>query len=192
MNVKLVVLGLLMEKNRHPYEIQQILQQSHMKYYMKITKGSLYYNFEKLEEQGFIAVTDIISDTPRPEKTVYGVTENGVKEFNQLLLEQIGKQENMQRAIHEALLFAQYGDIEPMIAKLEEKVAETKLYLTTMETVYEKKYRQENLAIGYILTSVILHLRTELLVLTNLCHDMKTKKLTEKGIDVLRIIDPSQ
>ena len=42
MNTKLFMLGLLMEKNRHPYEVQQLLKNSEMKYYIKITKRLFY------------------------------------------------------------------------------------------------------------------------------------------------------
>ncbi len=88
---KAFMLGLLMEKNRHPYEVQQLLKNSEMKYYIKITKGSLYYTFEQLEKKGFIEVVDIIRNEQRPEQTIYGITQSGKQEFEHLLLEQMIK-----------------------------------------------------------------------------------------------------
>jgi DNA-binding PadR family transcriptional regulator len=192
MNVKLVVLGLLMEKARHPYEVQQLLKQTHMKYYMKITKGSLYYTFEQLEKHGFIEVTNIVRDTQRPDRTVYGITEQGRKEFERLLLEQIAKRENILLPIYEALLFAEHVNAERITEKLKEKIEETKAYLSTMEIVYQKKYPAENLSTTYILVGVIMHLKTELQLLENLYEDVQRHELTEIGIDVLQKVLRSQ
>ncbi|EJS63240.1 PadR family transcriptional regulator [Bacillus cereus] len=189
MNTKLFMLGLLMEKNRHPYEVQQLLKNSEMKYYIKITKGSLYYTFEQLEKKGFIEIVDIIRNEQRPERTIYGITKSGKQEFEHLLLEQMIKQEDMHRPIYEALLFAQYGDDRLILEQLRIKISQLTLYLTTLQKVYEDKYGKESMAKLYILSSVILHLKTELKVLGNLYANMKNKKIGSIGNDVLRDIE---
>ncbi|MEA1010865.1 PadR family transcriptional regulator [Bacillus zanthoxyli] len=189
MNTKLFMLGLLMEKNRHPYEVQQLLKNSEMKYYIKITKGSLYYTFEQLEKKGFIEVVDIIRNEQRPERTIYGITTSGKQEFEHLLLEQMIKQEDMHRPIYEALLFAQHGDDRLILEQLRIKISQLTLYLTTLQKVYENKYGKESMAKLYILSSVILHLKTELKVLGNLYANMKNKKIGSIGNDVLRDIE---
>lgn len=189
MNTKLFMLGLLMEKNRHPYEVQQLLKNSEMKYYIKITKGSLYYTFEQLEKKGFIEIVDIIRNEQRPERTIYGITTSGKQEFEHLLLEQMIKQEDMHRPIYEALLFAQYGDDRLILEQLRIKISQLTLYLTTLQKVYEDKYGKESMAKLYILSSVILHLKTELKVLGNLYANMKNKKIGSIGNDVLKDIE---
>ncbi|AFQ26313.1 PadR family transcriptional regulator [Bacillus thuringiensis] len=189
MNTKLFMLGLLMEKNRHPYEVQQLLKNSEMKYYIKITKGSLYYTFEQLEKKDFIEIVDIIRNEQRPERTIYGITTSGKQEFEHLLLEQMIKQEDMHRPIYEALLFAQYGDDRLILEQLRIKISQLTLYLTTLQKVYEDKYGKESMAKLYILSSVILHLKTELKVLGNLYANMKNKKIGSIGNDVLRDIE---
>ena len=50
------------------------------------------------------------------------------------------------------------------------------LYLTTLQKVYEEKCGKESLAKLYILSSVILHLRTELKVLQSLYNNIKMKR----------------
>jgi DNA-binding PadR family transcriptional regulator len=40
---EVVILGLLMEGDKHPYEMQQVMQERHMEHYIKLAKGSLYY-----------------------------------------------------------------------------------------------------------------------------------------------------
>ncbi|WP_162473807.1 hypothetical protein [endosymbiont 'TC1' of Trimyema compressum] len=42
MSIKLVVLGLLMEDPRHPYEMQQIFKQRKMERYINFQKKDLY------------------------------------------------------------------------------------------------------------------------------------------------------
>jgi DNA-binding PadR family transcriptional regulator len=91
MSVKLVILRLLMERDMHPYEVQQLVKERQMKHYIKLASGSLYYAFEQLEKQGFVEVTDVVRDTNRPDKTVYRITEDGKEEFQRLLLDQMPK-----------------------------------------------------------------------------------------------------
>ena len=52
MSMKLVILGLLLEGDKHPYEVQHIMKERQMDCYIKYAKGSLYYAFEQLEKQG--------------------------------------------------------------------------------------------------------------------------------------------
>lgn len=50
MSMKLVILGLLLEGDKHPYEVQHIMKERQMDCYIKYAKGSLYYAFEQLEK----------------------------------------------------------------------------------------------------------------------------------------------
>lgn len=54
MSMKLVILGLLMEQNAHPYEMKQIMEQRHMDHFMKLQKGSLYYAVEQLYKKSIL------------------------------------------------------------------------------------------------------------------------------------------
>ncbi len=40
MSIKLLILGLLMEGEKHPYEVQQVVKQRGMDCYIKYAKGS--------------------------------------------------------------------------------------------------------------------------------------------------------
>ncbi|WP_028399740.1 hypothetical protein [Ectobacillus panaciterrae] len=61
-----------------------------------------------------------------------------------LLLEQAAH-----RPIYEALLFVEHANAQRIEEKQETKIAQTKLYLSAMEMVYEKKYKEETLATSY-------------------------------------------
>lgn len=88
MSMKLVILGLLLEGDKHPYEVQHIMKERQMDCYIKYAKGSLYYAFEQLEKQGAIRITTIVRDTNRPDKTIFHITEEGKQLFHKLLLKQ--------------------------------------------------------------------------------------------------------
>ena len=81
MSMKLVILGLLLEGDKHPYEVQHIMKERQMDCYIKYAKGSLYYAFEQLEKQGAIRVTTIVRDTNRPDKTIFHITETKVSGY---------------------------------------------------------------------------------------------------------------
>ncbi|GMB09664.1 virulence activator alpha [Thermolongibacillus altinsuensis] len=164
MSIKLVILGLLMEGDKHPYEIQQIVNERHMKHYIKLAIGSLYYAFEQLEKQGYVEVTDIIRDTNRPDKTVYRITDKGKEYFEQLLLEEMAKHEHVHRSIYAALSFAAYADSQKINNVLQKRIEETKALLEKMRQLYERKRKEENVAKLklYIMTGVIMHLETEI------------------------------
>ena len=66
------------------------------------------------------------------------------------------------------------GTINSRTAKI--KISQLMLYLTTLQKVYEEKCGKESLAKLYILSSVILHLRTELKVLQSLYNNIKMKR----------------
>ena len=54
MSMKLVILGLLMEANRHTYEIRQTMKERGMNNYMKLQDGSLYYAMDQLHKDGLV------------------------------------------------------------------------------------------------------------------------------------------
>ncbi|MCP8968332.1 PadR family transcriptional regulator [Ectobacillus ponti] len=185
MSIRLVILGLLMEGAKHPYEIHQIMEQRQMKHYIKLAKGSLYYAFEKLEEQGRIEVVDVVRDTNRPDRTIYQITAAGQAEFHELLLEHLLQHEHRHRPIYAALAFAEYGKQEEISAKLAERLGETKLLLERMRKLYEQLQPKETAARMYVIVRVIQHLQTEVNWLVRLHADAEAGRLNQAGLPVL-------
>ncbi|MBB5355873.1 DNA-binding PadR family transcriptional regulator [Anoxybacillus mongoliensis] len=181
MSVKLVILGLLMEGEKHPYEIQQIVNERHMKHYIKLAAGSLYYAFEQLEKQGYVEVVDVVRDSNRPDKTIYRITEKGKQHFEQLLLEQLQKHEHIHRSIYAGLSFAAYADEEKVSAVLKQRLHETKQQLEKLKLIFEQKRPNEYVTKLYVLKGVIMHLETEIEWLEQLINIANNKKLKEKG-----------
>ncbi|MFI9382662.1 PadR family transcriptional regulator [Kutzneria sp. NPDC052558] len=77
----LAVLGLLMERASHPYEMAQTLKERNKNTSFKVTTGSLYDVVEGLERDGWIRSVETVRDGNRPERTVYECTELGLGEF---------------------------------------------------------------------------------------------------------------
>lgn len=88
MSIKFIILGALMEGDKHPYEIQQLIWEREMDKYVKFQKGSLYYAVNSMEKGGLIEIVDVISDKKRPDKTVYRITATGRAVFQEMLLEE--------------------------------------------------------------------------------------------------------
>jgi DNA-binding PadR family transcriptional regulator len=88
--MKMLILGLLMERDRHPYEIRQTIKDRHWDQVFRLRDGSLYYAVDQLRNDGLIEASEVIA-TPgehRPDKTVYRITDKGREAFPELLYAQ--------------------------------------------------------------------------------------------------------
>lgn len=83
----LAILCVLREGPRHPYDVANTLKVRHKHESIKLNYGSLYNVVEQLERSGYIEVVDVIRDGRRPERTVYGITEAGLREMTDWLAE---------------------------------------------------------------------------------------------------------
>src|SRR5215213_9975789 len=77
----LAVLGELLLGPLHPYEIGRRLKEHGKDRNIKYNRGSLYMVVEQLRKAGFVAGEETVRDTPRPERTVYALTDAGRAEF---------------------------------------------------------------------------------------------------------------
>ena len=85
----LAVLGLLLERPWHPYEMGQALRERNKGSSFKVTTGSLYDVVEGLERDGWVRAVETQRDGNRPERTVYEHTELGLAEFQKWIDELI-------------------------------------------------------------------------------------------------------
>lgn len=179
MSMKLVILGLLLEGEKHPYEVQHIMKERQMNCYIKYAKGSLYYAFEQLEKQDAIAVTHIVRDTSRPDKTIYHITEKGKELFHTLVLEQIQAKNHIYKPIYAGLSFSHFSDNQRIVPILKKKIEETQTFITTMQNIYINNKTSIPRAQLYILENVIDHASVEFRWLKKLYKDALEGKLSE-------------
>ncbi|MFC3884879.1 PadR family transcriptional regulator [Bacillus songklensis] len=83
---RLMVLGLLRMKPMSGYEIQQLLQTSQTDKWAGILPGSIYHALKKMEKEGLVEI-ESVETTGHRSKAIYKVTEKGVDEYDQLLID---------------------------------------------------------------------------------------------------------
>jgi DNA-binding PadR family transcriptional regulator len=74
---ELAVLSLLREGPMHPYEMQRLIKERHKDDVLVLRKGSLYHAINRLLLSQLIEVVETGRQGRRPERTTYGITENG-------------------------------------------------------------------------------------------------------------------
>lgn len=77
----LAVLGYLVQRPMHPYELGRLLREHGEDRSIKFTHGSLYMVFGQLAKAGFIIEHEISREGQRPERTVYALTDAGRAEL---------------------------------------------------------------------------------------------------------------
>lgn len=73
----IAVLGLLVERPMHPYEMFQTFMQRSENHIVKVRPGSLYHAVERLERDGLVRATGTEREGRRPERTLYEITDAG-------------------------------------------------------------------------------------------------------------------
>ena len=83
----LAVLGVLAQRPMHPYEIATTLRDYGKDSSIKVKWGSLYTVVATLEKNGLICATGTDRQGGRPERTIYGLTDEGREELGDWLRE---------------------------------------------------------------------------------------------------------
>ncbi len=133
--IDLIVLGILKRESLSAYDIQKLVEYRNISKWVKISTPSIYKKVIQLEEKGFIK-SRIEKEGKMPEKAVYSLTEEGEKEFQNLMLEIAAKSINI------------YLDFNAVIVNLDGLPQESqKVCLTSIENNVRqlKTYLEENL-----------------------------------------------
>lgn len=85
----LAILATLFEEPRHPYDVAATLKYRHKHESIRLNYGSLYNVVDALEHDGFIEAKETVREGRRPERTIYAITEAGVRELTDWLSELI-------------------------------------------------------------------------------------------------------
>ncbi|WP_276354316.1 PadR family transcriptional regulator [Cohnella caldifontis] len=124
--MKLLVLGMLLERDRHPYDIRQTIKERNWNETFHIRDGSLYYAVDQMKADGWIEAAEVIPvpGEHRPDKTVYRITEIGRQAFLDLLYGQLEQaQQYPSHSFFPALPFVRHADIsrvgESVVRQLE-------------------------------------------------------------------------
>lgn len=181
MSMKLAILGMLMEGDRHPYEMLQTMKERSMHHYIKIQDGSLYYAIDRLLKDGYVTVIDVIKDSNRPDKTIYRITESGKMLFQQLLIDSFMERAPFFKPINAALAFAHHGDERRIAEALAAAIAETERRVERLRDVYEEHIPTVPRSSLYIMRGFYEHAMLELDWMRRLHKDAEAGRLGEIG-----------
>ena len=82
--IDLIVLGMLKDEALSAYDIQKLVEYRNISKWVKISTPSIYKKVIQLEEKGPVR-SSIVKEGKMPEKAVYSLTEEGEKEFVELM-----------------------------------------------------------------------------------------------------------
>lgn len=181
MSMKLVILGLLMEANRHTYDIRQTMKDRGMHNYMKLQDGSLYYAMDQLHKDGFVEAYETLRDKNRPEKTIYQITEAGKIKFQELLVEQLHEEIKHYHPLYVALPFTIHADQTKIANILEHKILAQKLIMNKMKSLYMEHIDIVPRVVLQMIVGGYKRAFSELKWLEQLQKDAREGRLQEKG-----------
>ncbi|CEK33906.1 MAG: PadR family transcriptional regulator [Paraclostridium sordellii] len=137
--IPLLILGLLKQNpGSHGYELLALMEERHYKYVVSFTKGSFYYNLQKLEEKEYIKRIGQ-SDNTR-ETHNYIITELGNKEFENLMYKYGSKTEYVNLSFYSAMLFTDEYKIDEMKKLIQIQIEQTNNKILLLE----KSLREDN------------------------------------------------
>jgi len=183
-SVKLIILGLLTEKDMHPYEIQQTLRDREMDKQIRFQKGSLYYAVEQLHKNGFIDIAGVLKECNRPEKTVYHINESGRAEFQTLMKKNFLNLEIPFSPVFPALGFAQPADSSLVLELLDQRLEKLQERLAQAKKKYEEHIPTVLRAKLYIFSAAVEQTQSEIRWLEAIKKDALEERLAERGIGI--------
>lgn len=86
-DAELAILGLVVEKPRHGYEIEQVLEQRDMREWTEIGFSSIYYQLKRLEKNGWVRSRIDPETQQGPARKVYEPTYEGFAAWRQAILD---------------------------------------------------------------------------------------------------------
>lgn len=182
MSMKLAILGLLMDKDCHPYELSQEMKEREMHMYMKIQYGSLYYAIEQLKKNGLIEPVEVVSGGARPDKTIYRITEAGKIEFRKLLMKEFKMHPQFEHPFFAALAFVKYCDRDELLHSIKMQIEVFQGEAERMWALYEEHIAYAPRSVLYMLYGGYRYTVTELEWLKSLYKDAEAGRLGEVGV----------
>ena len=117
MKAEFYILGALHRGDLHPYEIKRRLNNALVECYTDLDVGTLYYAVRQLVKSGDIAPKTRQKVTRGGERTIYRITSQGRKRFQELLLERFQEEGAVAQTTYPALLFLDLAEL-PAVAEL--------------------------------------------------------------------------
>jgi len=177
MKAEFYILGVLHRGDFHPYEIKRRLNNALVECYTDVDVGTLYYAVRQLVKSG-----DIVSKTTQKvrrggERTIYRITPQGRRRFQQLLLERFQEEGTVAQTIYSALLFLDLADLPAIAEILHERLSQTESAMA--KTVAIKKQLGAGLGSGnsHLMDHLIQVRQLDCKLLRRLLGQIKARKI---------------
>ena len=125
MKAEFYILGVLHRGDFHPYEIKRRLTNALVECYTDVDVGTLYYAVRQLVKSGDIAPKKTQKVTRGGERTIYRITSQGRRRFQELLLERFQEEGTVAQTIYPALLFLDLADLPAVAELVRERLRQT-------------------------------------------------------------------
>src|SRR5262249_31961745 len=125
MKAEFYILGALHRGDFHPYEIKRRLNNALVECYTDLDVGTLYYAVRQLVKSGDIAPKKRQKVTRGSERTIYRITSQGRRRFQELLLARFQEQGTVAQTIYPALLFLDLAELPAVAILLRERLRQT-------------------------------------------------------------------
>lgn len=181
MSNKLLVLGLLMEKDLHPYEIRQTIKTRNWEQTFRIKDGSLYYAVDQLRQDGLIEVAETIPvpGDNRPDKTVYRITESGKSQLLDMIYAQMSQNFYPQHPLFITLPFVRHTDltrVEELVGKQLEACLGRISHLESVLDIKKEKLPRGSI---FMIEGVLRFYKTEKEWLEDMLKEARSGRLAE-------------
>ena len=138
MKAEFYILGALHRGDLHPYEIKRRLNSALVECYTDLDVGTLYYAVRQLVKSGDIAPKTTQKVTRGGERTIYRITSQGRRRFQELLLERFQEEGTVGQTIYPALLFLDLADLPTVAELLRERLRQTESAMAKTRAIKEQ------------------------------------------------------
>jgi DNA-binding PadR family transcriptional regulator len=138
MKAEFFILGVLHRGDFHPYEMKRRLNNALVECYTDVDVGTLYYAVRQLVRSGDIAPKTRQKVTRGGERTIYRITPQGRRRFQQLLLERFQEQGTVAQTIYPALLFLDLAELPAVAELLRERLRQTESALAKTSAIQKQ------------------------------------------------------
>jgi DNA-binding PadR family transcriptional regulator len=177
MKAEFYILGVLHRGDFHPYEMKRRLNNALVECYTDVDVGTLYYAVRQLVKSGDIAPKTRQKVARGGERTIYRITSQGRRRFQELLLERFKEQGTVAQTIYPGLLFLDLADLPAVAEILHDRLRQTESAMAKTSAI--KKQLGAGLGSGnsYLMDHLIQVRQLDCKSLRRLLREVETGKI---------------
>jgi DNA-binding PadR family transcriptional regulator len=131
-----LLLGIIKERPVNPYELTKLLEIIKIKEWFPVAASSIYATIKNLYTRGYIS-GEAIREGHMPEKTVYTITDEGRKVFEQTIKELLSDRGLDSTAFNIGTVMMCHLEKDEVLELLKSKIKETEKELDIVKQQYE-------------------------------------------------------